>query len=688
MLGDPVGHIVAMAAGISSPRKIKINGFMNVLSSASCEWFLMFLLYVDAAFWYLLLKFARYCELETPCLLCSRLDHGLEKKKHALCWSLLCSEHREEISSLVSCSVHSRFATVHSMCEEYLTSIAMQKKSSSPEYMTCSCCSIMVKSKSYTGGLLQLDPLGFGASRENIMLPQPHTPSSSNFSHSDSLKRIREKYAGTVVTDQPAQGNSVDADTRSTTVAYTELKLSSDSESEFAHSEDDDDDDDVNTDMEKSLHEPPSDSDALKSRKGQGFDVKYIALDPPSMIKTSEHKNEDTLSCNANTEHFADLDQEEVSYYKRSSSLTQKQFSLGDSFSPRDGGVGHFTETSESSVSLPHMPTICVPSLGDSFSPRDGGVGHFTETSESSVSLPHMPTICVPSEVISVCSVPPLSNDTTPEKAEDTGESSENEELSDASHAEATVRTNSDDTRLSKKNDTHHIDASIRGDETLQQLSRSAFEPTDTCDYAKIEDAAAVSTSDVGLLEEEPSHRVHHKRDEFRVTEGPCSKALPFPASSETEDSSYISVDEITVNDIEGESGVNQLQRQIEHDHICLNSLYKELDEERNAAAIAAEEAMAMITRLQEEKASLRMEALNYLRMMEEQATYDAQALETANDLLAQREKELQDLEYELESYRNNFLDDPDEDDIEETSDLDTQTAANTETSLGASSNS
>ncbi|KAL1539691.1 putative myosin-binding protein 4 isoform X4 [Salvia divinorum] len=650
-----------MAAGISSPGMRKINGFMNVLSSAACEWFLMLLLYVDAVFWYLLLKFAHYCELETPCLLCSRLDHGLEKKKHALCWSLLCSEHREEISSLVSCSVHSRFANVHSMCEECLTSIAMQKKSSSPENMICSCCSIMVKSKLDTGRLLQLDPLDFGVSRANIRLPQPHTPSSSHFSHRDSLKRLREKFAGTVVTDQAAQGNSVDADTRST-VAYTKLKLSSDSESEFVHSEDDDDD--VNTDsganmsgtqehdIEKSMHEPPSDSDDLKSRTGQGFDAKYLALDPPSMIKTSEHKNEDTLSSNANTEHFADLGQEEESYCKHSSSLTRKLISLCDSFSPRDGAVGDLTETSESSFSLPHMPAISVPS-----------------------------------EVISVCSVPPFSNDTTPEKAEDTGETSENGEPSEASHVEATVRTYSDDTRLSKKSNTHHIDASIRGDET-QLLSRSAFEPTDTRDYAKIEDVAAVSTSDVGLLQEEPCHRVHHKHDEFRITEDPYSKALPFPASSETEDSSYISVDEIAVNDIEGESVVDQLQRQIEHDHNCLNSLYKELDEERNAAAIAAEEAMAMITRLQEEKASLRMEALNYLRMMEEQAAYDSQALEKANDLLSEREREFQDLEYELESYRNNFLDDPDEDDIEETSDMDIQTAANTETSPGASRNS
>ncbi|XP_057798027.1 probable myosin-binding protein 4 [Salvia miltiorrhiza] len=647
-----------MAAGISFSRKRKINGFMSVLSSAACEWFLMFLLFVDAAFWYLLLKFARYCELETPCLLCSRLDHGLGKKKPALCWSLLCSEHREEISSLVSCSVHCRFADVHSMCEECLTSSAMQKKSSSSENMICSCCSIAVRAKSNAERLVELDPLGFGVSRGNVRLPLPRTPSSSHFSRRDSLKRLRDKFAGTMA-NQPARGNSVGADTMST-VAYTKLKLSSDSESEFAHSEDDDD---VNTDsgvnnfgtlehdIEQSMHEPPSDSSALKCQTGQGFEAKSLALDPPSMIKTREHKDGDTLSSDANTEHFADLDQEEESYYKRSSSLTRKLISLCDSFSPRDGAVGALAVTSESSV-------------------------------------PHTPAISVPSEVISVCSVPPLSNDTTPEKAEDTGETSENVEPSEARHVRATVGTYSDETRLSEENDTHHSDASIHADETLQLSSRNAFKPTETRGSAKIEDVAAVSTSAVDILPEEPSHRAHHKRGEFRIGESPYSQVLPFAALSENKDSSYISVDEITVSDIEGESMVDQLKRQVEHDHNCLNSLYKELDAERNAAAIAAEEAMAMITRLQEEKAALRMEALHYLRMMEEQAAYDTQALEKANDLLAERERELQDLEYELESYRNNFLDEPDEDDRQETSDLDNQTTAQTETSPGASSNS
>ncbi|KAK4362416.1 hypothetical protein RND71_017657 [Anisodus tanguticus] len=52
------------------------------------------------------------------------------------------------------------------------------------------------------------------------------------------------------------------------------------------------------------------------------------------------------------------------------------------------------------------------------------------------------------------------------------------------------------------------------------------------------------------------------------------------------------------------------------------------IDEERSAAAVAANNAMAMITRLQAEKAAVQMEALQYQRMMEEQAEYDQEALQ------------------------------------------------------------
>lgn len=84
----------------------------------------------------------------------------------------------------------------------------------------------------------------------------------------------------------------------------------------------------------------------------------------------------------------------------------------------------------------------------------------------------------------------------------------------------------------------------------------------------------------------------------------------------------------------------------------AMNALYAELEEERRAAAEAAKETMAMITKLQEEKAAIQMEALQYQRMMEEQAEYDQEALQLLNDLLTRRDKEKKEVEKELQTYR------------------------------------
>ncbi|KAF0917099.1 hypothetical protein E2562_016906 [Oryza meyeriana var. granulata] len=68
-----------------------------------------------------------------------------------------------------------------------------------------------------------------------------------------------------------------------------------------------------------------------------------------------------------------------------------------------------------------------------------------------------------------------------------------------------------------------------------------------------------------------------------------------------------------------------------------------------------------MITRLQDEKAAMQMEALHYQRMMEEQAEYDSEALAKANELLAQREQQIEELKAELENYRTQFAGGPTE---------------------------
>ncbi|KAG0485363.1 hypothetical protein HPP92_009442 [Vanilla planifolia] len=97
---------------------------------------------------------------------------------------------------------------------------------------------------------------------------------------------------------------------------------------------------------------------------------------------------------------------------------------------------------------------------------------------------------------------------------------------------------------------------------------------------------------------------------------------------------------------------MDRLKAVLKAERRALIALYAELEEERSASAIAANQTMAMITRLQEEKAAMQMEALQYQRMMEQQAEYDQEALQLLNELVLKREKEKQDLEKELDLHR------------------------------------
>ncbi|CAH9144070.1 unnamed protein product [Cuscuta epithymum] len=98
---------------------------------------------------------------------------------------------------------------------------------------------------------------------------------------------------------------------------------------------------------------------------------------------------------------------------------------------------------------------------------------------------------------------------------------------------------------------------------------------------------------------------------------------------------------------------VFRLKRQVLLERRSLMSLYMELDEERSASAVAANNAMAMITRLQAEKAAVQMEALQHQRMMEEHADYYREELQVMRDLLLKTEEEVKVLETELEMYRD-----------------------------------
>ncbi|KAK9090571.1 hypothetical protein Sjap_023748 [Stephania japonica] len=112
---------------------------------------------------------------------------------------------------------------------------------------------------------------------------------------------------------------------------------------------------------------------------------------------------------------------------------------------------------------------------------------------------------------------------------------------------------------------------------------------------------------------------------------------------------------EVATTEADNEGVPRQLRRQLRVDRKTLIAIYMELDEERNASAIAANQAMAMITRLQEEKAALQMEALQYQRMMEEQAEYDEEAMQLLKEDLMNKEEEIRELkgEYDIDEMQD-----------------------------------
>ncbi|XP_076941298.1 myosin-binding protein 2-like isoform X2 [Bidens hawaiensis] len=102
------------------------------------------------------------------------------------------------------------------------------------------------------------------------------------------------------------------------------------------------------------------------------------------------------------------------------------------------------------------------------------------------------------------------------------------------------------------------------------------------------------------------------------------------------------SLDEGEMDSGDSSNTTEKLKLALKAERKALQALYTELEEERSASAVAASETMAMINRLQEEKAAMQMEALHYQRMMEEQSEYDQEALQLLNELKVKKDKELE----------------------------------------------
>lgn len=152
--------------------------------------------------------------------------------------------------------------------------------------------------------------------------------------------------------------------------------------------------------------------------------------------------------------------------------------------------------------------------------------------------------------------------------------------------------------------------------------------------------ASSESTSDKSLLEVPPE-------DEQEGAESEETTVLPTEQVRE-DSNDRIQEDANRENHTKDQEVLQALQAERE----AMAALYSELEEERNSSATAASEALAMISRLQEEKAAIQMESRQFQRMVMEKAMYDQEAIEVLKEILAKREEERLTLEDEMQLYK------------------------------------
>ncbi|XP_039125619.1 uncharacterized protein LOC120261703 [Dioscorea cayenensis subsp. rotundata] len=156
--------------------------------------------------------------------------------------------------------------------------------------------------------------------------------------------------------------------------------------------------------------------------------------------------------------------------------------------------------------------------------------------------------------------------------------------------------------------------------------------------------------------------------EQLGISEG-CSSSADFTTSPEdhllgnctdslVEKDGGIVDKDVDVSELSEVEVIKKLEKALEEEQNAYAALCLELEKERSAAASSADEAMAMIVRLQEEKAAIVMEARQYRRMSEEKSAYDEEEMDILKEIIVRREREKHVLEGELEVYRQMMVSD------------------------------
>ncbi|TKV96978.1 hypothetical protein SEVIR_9G465900v4 [Setaria viridis] len=594
----------AAAGKLAAALHRRTHRVTSALAHAALEWVLIALLLINGLLAYAIDRFADYFGLAPPCLLCSRVDRlfqadGGEAGGARWLRDALCGDHAAEISALGYCLRHRRLAEGREMCEGCLSSTKEKTRDAAEKSArACACCKAVVRT----------------SSRE--------------------LEGTREEHVEEKITEEVTDDDQ----------GYVLL-------AQEDHEEEEEEQDEVEKQERQS---------EVEGQHQQEKDEAMAAVQDESLEVMAQGQGEEIALEDDRLVPVVALDEMTIA---------------DDSGLHRDveeaDGMNQVAEDEQDSRDVDIGVVLEEKRMLDS------SVATPADVIEDSV-VPISPIPC-PETVASPSHPDHNSNsqddEDVPEDAVEVGDSTAEEDHIFVPHVSETVseddRTAEVDTNCEvsigsdiceREQDDHVVPFQdlATHEEQVAPLAGADDQPSPLEILASTEQEAGeaeqeeMTTNTGSDYQPNEQNEVEEDKAPETPTNGVAAQLSDRMFLLERKRSLSLSLDGSVASEMEGgePSTVDQLKSALQAERKALGALYAELEEERSAAAIAASQTMAMINRLQEEKAAMQMEALQYQRMMEEQSEYDQEALQLLNELVTKREREKQELERELELFR------------------------------------
>ncbi|XP_073125237.1 myosin-binding protein 2-like [Henckelia pumila] len=591
-----------------------------VLVYAVLEWILIALLLLNSLISYLIIKFAQYFGLKPPCLWCTRLDHIFDpaKREKNVHRDLLCEVHSKEISNLGFCSNHERLVESQDMCEDCLSSRPEfeggQKNFSSfvkdfcangGVNVSCSCCGVVLDRRNNEHHYVYSSYVLLKTSSLDVL----------ECAHKENLIADFDENSSDFATDLCETGRLLEY--RSKNQMLAELEEEKDKET-------------LNLIMkDKSVYVcVEEDGNGEISSQHLEFFLDYSGhrLVPIELVDSTTEENQS----NGNVK-FEDFDDTEVQDFG-----LEGEFQVGEDGLLLDFDINEvpkFEEEFEKFADF-HVAQIPYETDSDFQEPEGERVETYSCVLGASAEVSQMGNNENEADISIGTEIPDLDS---ADEMQNQESFLLNESMNEGPSKSSSI-LNEEEPCVALKLEEQVVDLKPLSSKERDHVLNN--QPSLYSDLYEIEEDKVPDTpTSVDSL-----NHLHKKMLLLEKKDSGTEESLDGSVASE-------------LDGCDGVITVEQLKVMLRAERKTLRALYAELEEERSASAVAANQTMAMINRLQEEKAAMQMEALQYQRMMEEQSEYDQEALELLNELMVKKEKEKLEVEKEFEVCRKKLLD-------------------------------